>query len=474
MKPTFLSPRRWLPSGSALLLGAVGGYLAGRPHEEAVKPLAGTPSPTTAAAGRAPSPLGASALQQAARALRLPQGADTAQTLRQILTLPDSLERLAVLQQWFRHLSPAELLGVMGEFKAMMEAQEQVGDLSALALLLQSVDGMAEVLLERGPQQALAEMLAGRQPGDEQEMSNGLMTQVFAKWAANDLPGAQAFLEGRLAPPAKLGELEKEMSRHLMRSWVKSDPDAAMAWLQRQPPAVSEAALHPAFQALSHQDSAKAMALVTAQADLPGRDRIAADIAAWWARTHPKEALGWAQGLPEKLAGAAVKNTLATWVRQDFPAAREAVAGLSAPLQQEALPVLMEAWKNGGPWSEAATFLDQQASGSGRQAAVGELIGNWAADDQQAASTWLAQQALGPERDAGAAALADKIRQADPEAAALWGASLGDEPQRQKSLKATLQTWYKKSVTEAVRWVQEDPHLTEADRAALLGSGSPP
>ncbi len=478
MKYAFLISRRWLPSGFALLLGAGGGYLvgrpaggaAGRPGEEAT----GRPGADTGSeAGRMAAAAGApKALQDAARGLVLPRGADTTQTLRNILALPDSLERLAVLQQWCRQLPPAEMLGVMGEFKAMMEAQEQVGDLSVLALLFQSVDGMAQALLEQGPGQALAAMWAARPPEGDQEMGDGLMAQVFNKWAAQDLPGAQAFLERRLAPPAQPGELDKEFSRNLMRNWVKSDPEAAMAWLQRQPAAIGDAALKPAFQALSHADSAKAMQLVKDQAELPGRDRIAADIASWWARSHPQEALGWAQGLPEKLAGAAVRDTLTTWMKQDFGAAQEAVGRLSAALQLEALPVLMREWKAGDA-AKAAAFLEQQAVGPGRPEAVEALVRNWAGDDQQAASAWLAKQAQGPERDAGALALADQIRRTDPEAAALWGASLGDAQLRQKSLQDTLQVWYRKSAAEAVRWVEEDPHLTEVDRAVLLGSGAP-
>jgi hypothetical protein len=99
---------------------------------------------------------------------------------------------------------------------------------------------------------------------------------------------------------------------------------------------------------------------------------------------------------------------------------------------------------------------------------VGQLIRRWADGDQPAASGWLARQAPGPERDAGASALVDEVRDSDPEAAAIWGATLGDEKQRQDSLRETLQGWYKKSVPEALRWVETAGNLTDSDRAALL------
>ena len=93
-----------------------------------------------------------------------------------------------------------------------------------------------------------------------------------------------------------------------MRAWVKTDPDAAMGWLLKQPKEVSDEAISPAFQALSHHDPDKALKLVAEQADLPGRDEIAATMAQWWAKTTPDKALEWAQGLPEKLAGPSVKK----------------------------------------------------------------------------------------------------------------------------------------------------------------------
>ena len=65
--------------------------------------------------------------------------------------------------------------------------------------------------------------------------------------------------------------------------------------------------------------------------------------------------------------------------------------------------------------------------------------------------------------------MAEEVRDSDPEAAAIWGATLGDEKQRQDSLRETLQEWYKKSVPEALRWVETAGNLTDSDRAAVLG-----
>lgn len=473
MKTKTMSRAGWALTG--LALGTVGGFFAGRHWQTADS--GGTSGRTSRVTGRAlveSGMGGAESKEGVAEGAESgqngldPLGATPQQTLRRILAIPDSLERLAALKEWCRTLPPDQVLVVMQEFKGMMEAQEQIGDVEATALFFQSVDVFAQALLEQGPAKVLAVFLAPEVEGEDADLRVGLGGEVFKKWAERDPAAARALLEARLAAGGKIGRAETELSKHLMRAWVKTDPDAAMGWLLKQPKEVADEAISPAFQALSHHDPDKALKLVAEQSDLPGRDEIAATIAQWWAKTTPAKAMEWAQGLPEKLAAPSVKKAMETWAGQDFPAAKQALEGLSGPMREAALPVLVEHWEKGN-WSEAAAFLDQQPGGKGRQEAMGQLIRRWADGDQPAASGWLARQAPGPERDAGASALADEVRDSDPEAAAIWGATLGDEKQRQDSLRETLQEWYKKSVPEALRWVETAGNLTDSDRAAVLG-----
>ncbi len=473
MKTKVMSRAGWALTG--LALGTVGGFFAGR-HWQAAD-SGGTSAGTSRVTGRALVGSGTGGagtregVAQGAERGQIgldPLGATPQQTLRRILAIPDSLERLAALKKWCRTLPPDQVLAVMQEFKGMMEAEERIGEVEATALFFQSVDVIAQALLEQGPADVLGVFLAPEMEGEDADLRVGLGGEVFKKWAERDPAAARVLLEARLAAGGKIGRAETELSKHLMRAWVKTDPDAAMGWLLKQPKKVADEAISPAFQALSHHDPDKALKLVAEQSDLPGRDEIAATIAQWWAKTTPDKALEWAQGLPEKLAAPSVKKAMETWAGQDFPAARQALEGLSGPLREAALPVLVEHWEKGN-WSEAAAFLDQQPGGKGRQEAMGQLIRRWADGDQPAASGWLARQAPGPERDAGASALAEEVRGSDPEAAAIWGATLGDEKQRQDSLRETLQEWYKKSVPEALRWVETAGNLTDRDRAAVLG-----
>lgn len=473
MKTNGFSRAGWALAG--LAMGSAVGFFAGRywPPDETAghqqkKMLSAERMMMEAGSKKDSKADGGISGNRAGGKVPVPLGESPQQTLRNILAITDSLGRMAALKEWCDTLTPDQMVSVMKEFQKMMEAQERVGEVDAHRLFFQSIDVMTQSVFDRGPERMLAFFLAPAAPGEDAAIREGLGGEVFRKWAEQDPAAARALLEARLAKGAKIGELEKGLTTQLMRAWITKEPEAAMAWLLKQPDEIGKDAVSPAFQALSHTDPDKARALVEAQADLPGRDEIAATIAQWWAMTTPGKAMEWAKGLPEKLAGPSVKKAMETWAGQDFPAAKRALEEMSGPAREAALPVLVEKWEKDN-WGEAAAFLDRQTTGKGKQDAMGLLIRHWADGDQQAASAWLAKQTAGPERDAGAAALAEEVRGSDPEAAAIWGSTLGDDRLRQSSLKDTFQAWYKKSVPEALRWLESAP-LSDADRAMLLGN----
>ncbi len=458
-----------------LILGAVGGFQLGRHRQETAGASGARSVPGAIVLTGSAEPTGPAAKQGQSRRsgdrseAEVPLGDTTQRTLRNILGIPDLMARLSALRQWCRTLPPDEVLAVLKEFKGMMEAQERVGDMEAAAVFLQSVEVIAQSMFERGPEEMLAFFLATSVEGGNGDLRQGLGLEVYKRWVDSNPKAARAMLEARLAGGGKIGETETALSRHLMRSWILKEPDAAMAWLLKQPREIEDGTVSQALQSLSHSNPDKARALLEAQADRPGRAQMASVMAEWWAKSDPVKAMEWALGLPETLSGPTVQGTMKTWAEKDFPAARKAVEAMNGPAREAALPVLVEKWP-GGAWHDAASFLEQQASGKGKQDAMGSLIRRWADGDQQAASAWLAKQAPGPERDAGAAALAEEVRGSDPEAAAVWGATLANEQARQESLKETFQEWYKKSVPGALKWLESAPDLTESDRAALMGS----
>ncbi len=467
----------WRRTAVALLLGGALGYFGGlRGRSDRSDRGTGERNPARVehgADGVEASGSGGGTAGTGAEAGRvIPRGDSNARTLRNVLAIPDTLERLATLKAWCAELPREEVLTLLEEFHKMMEAEERIGGAESFALMFQSIDVITSDLASRGAREALDLLNQPRPEEDDPELREGAAAMVFTKWAAADLPAARAWLEERTAKPEEIGDRDQELAKGLMRTWVKTDPDAAFAWLAKQPASLSEGAAEAAFQALSHVDSEKARRLVAAQADRPGRDGIAGELAGWWAKEAPAEALRWARGLPETLAAAAVKASIGSWAEQDFAAAAQAAADLSPTLKDAVLPTLVDN-RNSRP-GETAQWLEKQPDGPGRQQAVGELVRRWAGANPEEASAWLAAQPEGPARDQGVDSLADRIRYSDPEAAAVWGATLSNERMRMQSLRDTLKSWYRISLPHAENWLRTAPQLSDSDRVHLMGGPAPP
>lgn len=107
---------------------------AAGPQPGAVVPASGNRLPGSALSAAGPIPYAAS-----------PEG-----TLRNILAVGDTLHRMALLKQWFAEISPDARLVALQEFSRMAQAQERVGGMEAMGLMLQSMEVIADSLAAAG------------------------------------------------------------------------------------------------------------------------------------------------------------------------------------------------------------------------------------------------------------------------------------------------------------------------------------
>lgn len=461
---------------AALAAGAGGGYWAGA-HPAGFGRAAGGrggggegPATAPTAGGSAgaglETPARAAAGGKGDTGLKKP-AAGAAERLRTILAMKDPVARMAALQGMMKTLPAGELSAVLEELRHFADSQQELDSAGTLGLVLQTADTMADALLAQGAAKSMAMLLDQMNGARDTEVSGGLMQMMFGKWAEQDPLAAKAWLEGDLPTVPEAAELRKECAGNLVRAWVKTDPSAALSWIGRQAEGEREALVAPAFQTLSHVDSAKAAALLTQQTNLPGRDKVAGEMAGWWAKSEPAKALAWAAGLDSGLSAAAARSSIETWAKADFTAARDGVRGLTGQTRDGSLPGLLSHWPE-GDLKGAAAFLDSEPAGAGRREASGALISQWAAKDQEAASAWLAKQPAGGDRDAGAQSLAEAVRSTDPEASGIWLTTVRDDRTRLDGLRATMDSWHKQSPAAATRWLETAPQLTDADRSALL------
>lgn len=399
--------------------------------------------------------------------------ADISSRLHEILAMPDPVRRLETLRDWVKSLPENELTGVLISLKTYADAEEEFDHGGSIGMVVQAAETIADALLARGGRASLDLLLAGVQKGGDSGVLSDVMPVLFGKWAARDFGSARTWLEHSLTGTPEKDSLRRECSQSLVRTWVKSDSSAALDWIAGLPPGEQESLVAPAFQTLSHVDSAKAMTLLAERTDLPGRDKIAREMAGWWAKTEPGKALDWSAGLGGNLAWNAAGQVINTWAETDFAAARKGFEGLEGTVRAVVLQTLASRWPE-SDFAGGAAFLTGEPESRYRADAMQKLVSHWAAKDEESASAWLAAQPPGLTRDAGAQSLSERVRDTDPEAAQIWAATIQDEPQRRATLGSNFEKWRQRTPEAAMQWLENSPDISSADREELRARFSKP
>ena len=461
----------------AFAAGGVGGYFLGLRQsaggrvgagDNAAGALVGSEQTATSAApaNGQPDP----AIPPADYSVMVPRGENLAQTMRAVLNIDDPVLRLRTIQEWARGLSPSELPGVMKELETYFKAQEDLDQTAVIGFAVQILDSLGLAFSE-GDAEAklggLADQLKHPPEGGGGESQNEVLKAAFAKWATRDPAAAKAFFDTRLSSLQDHDSLLKECGEPLVRGGVKTDPEGTLRWIHSLPEALRDSLTNSAFQTLSHSDPAKASELLVSGPDLPNRDRVAGEMAAWWAKREPKKALDWALGLPPAIGGAAVTASLSALALNDFPAALARLETLPEASRAAGLQGLVQEWP-ADKLSDAGTLVGAQSESAAKSAACADLVKKWAVKDVTGASGWLAAQPPGAARDAGAVTLAEASRAGDPEAAAVWLTTVSDSRLRHDQLETTIDEWYRQSPPAAVKWLETAPELPAADRETLL------
>ncbi|MES2707662.1 MAG: sigma-70 family RNA polymerase sigma factor [Verrucomicrobiota bacterium] len=115
---------------------------------------------------------------------------------------------------------------------------------------------------------------------------------------------------------------------------------------------------------------------------------------------------------------------------------------------------------------QALEFAESLPQGNLRQAAFSRLVGQWSTGDAHAASAWVATLPPGGERDAAAAGLVKSLPIGDTDAALTWAATIADPRLRLQSLQNFLKTagW---TDPDKIPALLENPLISPADREAL-------
>jgi hypothetical protein len=386
-------------------------------------------------------------------------GLDAAALQRAILEVPDNGDlknwelRFRLLRRWAR-LEPAAAAAFAladknrtaraNAFKAVLDvwgrddpeaASEWVAGIKDEQTLEDTLHEFCINLAQRDFEGTLR--FADRLP---EEVRDNVVFAAFRAEARENPSGAAA---RALTMPE--GELQGEAMEGTIEEWLRSDAQAAMAWVMQRPESTTALGGKLLDNAVWRWGDLDPEAASRYLQTLPaGRDQdyMLRRLADSWIQQGTRKAFAWAQSLP---AGSA---------------------------RTTAMEATMNRWADFDP-SSAAAFL-RTLPAADQTGKMLEIIGNrWAASDPQGALAWLAAQPKG--------ALAEKLTPQllgawavkDPAGAIAQLATMSEE-RRVVATKTVAASWAERDAFAAADWMESQPEsvVNRATIETVIGTGT--
>ena len=255
----------------------------------------------------------------------------------------------------------------------------------------------------------------------------------------------------------KLPFMGQILAGSIAKEWVRRDPDAALTWANGLPESQKAGAFTGVLGNLASTDPQKAATLASNLAPGGSREHIIGEIAQSWARTSPKEALGWAATLEGKERQRALAISLGELAKTDRDSAAEFVEKLAQDERSTYLKSVSSEWASEEPAEAAEWVMDlasESESNEGVGAALGDVLWKWTREDPQAAGNWLNEQEKGPTLDGAITGLAGAAFEQDPEASLSWATQISNEGLRGISITVGLGAWMQRDSEAAKQWAE--------------------
>ncbi len=359
-------------------------------------------------------------------------------SISEILSNQDPLERTAQLLAYVESLAPDEIEGALADLRATTPYWDPDGKMLAHLLLTRWA--------KTDPEAALASLA-----NVDLKKQGDAPISVLSAIVADDPERARAWLEDPENAMARYPWIGQFLAGAVAKEWVRTDPDAALAWAVGLPDSQQAGAYSGVLGSLAMTDPANAAERALALQDNGARSHILGEIAEVWAARDPAAASAWAMGLEGSAREATMGKILGTMARSDPAGAASRVGEMGESGGAYVLPVV-ESWSQQDPAAAAAWTLKQPANNnSGR--ALGTALWHWTTREPEAASQWLADQPADPVLDGGIAGLSKAATGIDPGAATQWANSISDPALRETMVTSSLGAWRKADPGAANRWV---------------------
>jgi hypothetical protein len=330
----------WIFPATALALGAVGGFMAGK----------NTATPADAAKEEGTGPRirsSAGRTEAGGDSSRRATASNRARSMEEAFRTPGQTSRIQALMDYYAGLTPEQL--------------------EAEAAKLEDL------------------------PMGERIMASFLL---FGKWAETDPMAAMAYTN-------KMGMAGNFVRPTVLQSWASSDPQGAAEYFKNNPrefammgmmgggrgPGGGSSAASVIASEWAKQDPAAAMAWA---GSLTGNDKGSAmrGVAMEVADSDPAKAWSMVAGMDEDTQGRAYRDIAGKWGAKDFAEAERQIASLPAEQRAEALASAIEGYAKDNP-KQAVLKLASLPAGDDRDDATRTAIEYWSRDNAKEAAAWV-------------------------------------------------------------------------------------
>ncbi len=282
-------------------------------------------------------------------------------------------------------------------------------------------------------EQSLDEILAQRDP---LARLRGLLAYVD-RIGAESIPDVFAKLRQSTPewdPDARIA------SQLLLTRWGSSDPEGAIAYIEKLDYKESANALPTVIAALAAKDPKRAAEWLqdpdNKMAYLPWLNAaLAGTITKEWVRHDPDAALEWASTLPEKQRSGAYSGVLGSLAATD-------------------------------PTRASALALDLEP-GQARRDVIGQIVGSWGEQAPREAMTWVLSELQGDDLTEGITQTLSSWAIATPREAAEFYEQLPDNAREGRYLRTVASMWARQEPSQAAAWVAAQPE--DAGKADAMG-----
>ena len=439
----------WIFPAAALVLGAAGGFLAGK----------GTSPATADTQDESLAPRTHSAGRSATAASEGKHLSVRSRSLADIMHTPGQTDRIQALINFYGGMTPTQL-----EAEAAKLEDLPMGERIMASFLLFGK------WAETDPTAAMAYTQKMGFTG------NFIRPTVLQAWASKEPEVAAKYYSDNSRQFAMMGMMGGGRgpmggggASTIATEWARQDPTAAMAWASTLSGNEKGSAMSSVIGEIASTDPKKAAGMVAGM-DAASQGGAYDDIARKWGSQNFTTAEAWVRTLPADQQNAAMASAIAGLSKDNPQLAAEKITALPAGDERNsAVGTLAQNWSRQDPQA-AAAWLIKQNDPAAASSAMREVMPNWVSQDPAAALTFVNGQQPGEVRDSAASAYIMSNSKSAPADLVTLATTITDEGSRTRSVGVATMRWLQEDPAAAKTYVQSSDAFS-ADQKERVAAG---